>query len=162
MKLNDVTIIISGTPTYSTAAPFLCVCTATPFPRFETYLIEDLTKAVSPATAEKMRKSLKKAGVSTILSADVAGSLAPKTEEGVRAHRMSFGGVVGVRLATYNQLLQARASVTKSAADENGLTRAYSEILQHSDKVQKKKSNETQKKKKKPINPSNSKKKKKK
>ena len=138
------------------------MCTATPFPRFETYLIEDLTKAVSPATAEKMRKSLKKAGVSTILSADVAGSLAPKTEEGVRAHRMSFGGVVGVRLATYNQLLQARASVTKSAADENGLTRAYSEILQHSDKVQKKKSNETQKKKKKPINPSNSKKKKKK
>lgn len=93
---------------------------------FKTYLIEDLTKAVSPATAETMKRSLKKAGVTTITLKDVPGLLAPQTHEAKKAHRMSFGGVVGVRLATYNTLKEARASVVRNAADEAGLRDFYS------------------------------------
>eukprot|EP00729_Bicosta_minor_P010683 gene10683-18058_t len=96
---------------------------------FKTYLIEDLTKAVSPETAKQMQASLKKAGVITIQAADVASHFAPKSEEEEQAHRMSFGGVVGVRLATYSALLEARAAVVKmDAVDPQEVIRAYSEV----------------------------------
>jgi len=96
---------------------------------FKTYLIEDLTKAVSPETAKQMQASLKKAGVITIQAADVASHFAPKSEEEEQAHRMSFGGVVGVRLATYSALLEARAAIVKmDAVDPQEVIRAYSEV----------------------------------
>jgi hypothetical protein len=62
---------------------------------FDTYLVEDLTKAVAPASAAKMREALQRAAVKVVQASAVANILAPTKVGGLRKF-LAFGTISGL------------------------------------------------------------------